>query len=239
MIKDLRTASSFIVHPSSLARLISIQVALPRTLPAEGESGPWGKAWTTGFHKRPVEQPVWLGRTNLVGDGQADLVHHGGPDKAVNAYPAEHYPYWRERVEAPDLAHGGFGENFTLSALLEDSVCIGDTYRIGEALVQISQPRQPCWKMSRRWRIKELAAWVVETGRTGWYFRVLREGEVSAGMELALIERPHPEWTVAAANNVMYFKKHDLAAAAALAACPLLSDSWREELWGRKQDGSG
>jgi MOSC domain-containing protein YiiM len=229
-----------------LLQLVSIQVSLPQTLPGEDVAGAWAKPWTTGFHKQPAAGPVWLGRTNLAGDGQADLVHHGGPDKAVNAYPAEHYSFWRERLTLEPrlppaeagtptfLPHGSFGENFTLSGLSEDLVCIGDAYRVGEALVQISQPRQPCWKMSRRWRIKELAAWVVGTGRTGWYFRVLREGEVSAGMEMTLVERPHPEWTIAAANRVMHVEKHNPTAAAALAACPLLSASWREELAGRK-----
>lgn len=208
--------------------LASIQVSLPRCFGEEYAADPMDRLWRTGFFKEPVSDAVWLGATNLDGDGQADLVHHGGPDKAVLAYSAEHYPDWRHSLNSPTLPFGAFGENFTVNGLTEADVCIGDTWRVGdEAVVQISQPRQPCWKLARRWRIKTLALQVQETGRTGWYFRVLKEGFVRAGMPLSLIERPHPKWTVELSNQVMHCDKHDIAAALELAAVPLLSENWR------------
>jgi MOSC domain-containing protein YiiM len=188
------------------------------------------RPWETGFFKQAVEGPRWLGKTNLAGDGQADLVNHGGIDKAVLNYAASHYPAWRGELGKPDLPHGAFGENFTIDGLSEESVCIGDTYSLGEAIVQVSQPRQPCWKLAWRWRIKELTALVERSGRTGWYIRVLKAGEVRPGLSLTLMERPYPEWTVARASQVMRHRKKDPDAASALAGCELLAAGWRDRL---------
>jgi len=211
--------------------LASVQVSLPKNFGQEGATDPMDRPWTTGFCKEPVAGPVQLRTTNLDGDGQADLVHHGGPDKAVLAYSAEHYAGWRQAMDNPSLPFGAFGENFTIEGLAEADVCIGDTWQVGDAVVvQVSQPRQPCWKLARRWRIKSLALQVQQTGRTGWYFRVLKEGVVAAGMSLVLLERPHPEWTVERANQVMHSEKADIAAALELAAIPLLSASWQATL---------
>ena len=212
------------------ATVISIQVGLPRVHGESAASGAAGEAWTTGMFKQPVAGPVWLGRTNLAGDGQADLENHGGFNKAVNVYPAEHYPQWEAELGIGPLGPGAFGENFTIQGLLESAVCVGDVFSVGAALVQVSQPRQPCWKLSRRWDLKDLAFRVQQTGRTGWYFRVLREGRVQAGDRLELTERPHAEWPVALANEVMHQRQGDLEAARALAACAALSDNWREKL---------
>ncbi|MDX2185497.1 MAG: MOSC domain-containing protein [Opitutaceae bacterium] len=210
-------------------RLISIQTGMPRTLGTPDAEDPMDREWTTGFFKTPVDGPVHAGPTGLVGDGQADTRVHGGPDKAINVYPLDHYAVW-ERELGVAFGFGAFGENFTTEGGVETEICIGDTFRIGTAVVQVSQPRQPCWKLARRWRIQELAALVEQTGRTGWYFRVLQSGEVSAPGEFELIERPFPTWTVAAANAVMHRRQGDLAAAQALASCPALSESWRSSL---------
>lgn len=215
------------------ARLLSIQVGLPRTMGHALAGDPLGKLWTSGIVKESPPGPVRVTRTNLPGDRQADTQHHGGPDKAVNAMPSEHYPYWSRTLDRPLPTHGAFGENFTTEGLLEGGVCIGDVFEVGEAVVQISQPRQPCWKLARHWRLKDFAALVQRSGRTGWYFRVLREGTVEAGLPLRLSERPHPEWTVSRANEVMNYRKDDLDAARALAACPALSESWRAGLLAR------
>lgn len=210
--------------------VISLQVGQPRTVGNSESSDAREQIWTTGFFKKPVAGSIWLGRLNLDGDGQADLENHGGPDKAVNVYPSEHYPYWAQAKGLADLQPGGFGENFTIEGLLESDVCIGDVFEIGESLVQLSQPRQPCWKLARRWRVKDLALRVQETGRTGWYFRVLREGHVQAGKKLVLVERHHPNWTVSAANEVMHHRGEDRQAAQELADCIYLSSRWREKL---------
>lgn len=205
-------------------RLLSIQVSQPMVL---GDTA--DRQWTTGFLKAVVEGPVNVGRTNLVGDGQADLKNHGGPDKAICVYPRDHSEYWQADLGL-QLPHGAFGENFTTLGLTESEVCIGDIFTCGTAMVQVSQPRQPCWKLARRWQIKDLAARVEKTGRTGWYFRVLSEGTVQAPADVALIQRPYPQWTIAAANTVMRSRSTDAQAARALASCPALSASWQATL---------
>ena len=205
------------------AELVSVQVGLPQTIAAD-------KPWRTGFWKTPVAGPVWLGAANLQGDGQADLVNHGGAHKAVCVYSAVHYPAWRQTLSLPEMRWGAFGENFTVAELTEADVCIGDVWAVGDAVVQVSQPRQPCWKLARRWGIKDLALQVQQTGRTGWYFRVLVEGKVGVGQRLRLVERTATDWTVAAANRVMHHDKHDLDAAGQLAAVPTLSPNWQATL---------
>lgn len=213
------------------AILLYIQVARPAVLGHDDASDPMDRAWTTAFFKQPVTGPLTLRPTNLDGDEQADLVNHGGIDKAVCVYPADHYPAWRERLARPDLPWGAFGENFTLSGLVEADVCVGDVWSIGgEVRVQVSQPRQPCWKLARRWREKTLTAEVVGTGKTGWYYRVLHPGVVEAGLPLTLLDRPRPQWTITACNGVMYGDRSDRESAARLAALPELSTSWRETL---------
>ena len=210
--------------------LVSIQVSLPKVYGRPGANDWMDQPWQTGFYKEAVHGPRWLAQTNLAGDGQADLVNHGGSDKAVLAYASAHYPGWREQLDRPDLPHGAFGENFTVDGLTEDTVSIGDVYRLGTALVQVSQPRQPCWKLARRWRIKELPALVEHTGRTGWYLRVLEEGEVSPGQPLTLQDRPYPAWTVSRATRTMRNRTHDRAAAGDLSGIEELAASWRDRL---------
>lgn len=219
------------------ATVISLQIGLPRTVGSTESTDPLDQAWTTGFFKEPTSGLIWLGLTNLKGDGQADLVNHGGPDKAVNVYPIEHYPYWEQALILPEFPLGAFGENFTTQGLLESDLCIGDVFAVGESLVQVSQPRQPCWKLARRWRVNDLALRVQETGRTGWYFRVLKQGYVQSGNRLVLLERHHPNWTVSAANEVMHHQIYDRKAAQELADCTYLSTRWREKLKRRAVSG--
>ncbi len=212
------------------ATLLSIQVGLPRKMES-------AKPWTSGFLKESVAGPVWLGAANLAGDGQADQEHHGGPHKAVCVYSNQHYPYWRQQLGIPNLTGGDFGENFTIDGLSECDVCIGDIWSVGEAVVQISQPRQPCWKLARRWDVKDLALQVQQTGYTGWYFRVLTAGLVHSGLSLELQQRYWPQWTVAAANHVMHHDQHNLIRAEELACVTALSPSWQTTLGKRRQTG--
>lgn len=217
--------------------LHSIQVGLPKVMGNEGAEDPMDRPWESGIFKNRVTGPIWLGKVNLVGDGQADLKHHGGPDKAVLSYAAEHYAYWESTQSFPNLQSGGFGENFTVDGMSEADVCVGDTYRIGEAIIQVSQPRQPCWKLARRWKIPDLTLQVQENGFTGWYHRVLQEGYVEAGQPFELLERPFPQWTLAQCNEIMHHRRDDLQAAAELAALPLLAESWRITLRNRAEKG--
>ncbi|MCM1983251.1 MOSC domain-containing protein [Lyngbya confervoides] len=220
---------------STRITVATMQVGLPKTLGQDDAPDPMDRLWRTGFFKRPVVDPIWLGATNLEGDGQADLKNHGGVDKAVLAYSAHHYDYWKSHLHWPELPYGAFGENFTIVGQTESEVCVGDTYGLGEAKVQVSQPRKPCWKLSRRWRIPDLAQQVLANGRSGWYFRVLQEGLVAPGQAMRLIHRPYPEWTIARAHQIMHHDFHDRAATLALANCPLLSENWREKLIRRTQ----
>ena len=209
------------------ARLLSIHVGLPRTLYSEEAIGPAGHEWVSGIIKERASGPLWLGLTNLAGDGQGSPKTHGGPEKAACVYPEEHYSYWQRELDLPSLASGDFGENFTTAGQTEGQVCIGDVFRLGGAIVQLSQPRPPCWRLARRWRIKDLALRVESTGRTGWYLRVLEQGYVEAGATIQLLERPLPQWTVALVNDLEHGRRVDLDQTRALASCPQLSDSWR------------
>ena len=163
--------------------LISINVGLPREITHRGQ------AITTGIFKIPVAGPVWLGRLNLAGDGQADLRVHGGADKAVYVYPIEHYAFWAGELGRDDFSHGQFGENFTTTGLLEGEVCIGDVFQIGKARVQVTQPRTPCFKLGIRMGDENFPARFAAANRTGFYLCVLEEGMVKAGDAIDRVER--------------------------------------------------
>src|SRR6476469_6361001 len=160
-------------------RIASVNVGLPADLETPGGVVP------SGIVTRPVAGPVRVGRTNLEGDGQADLTVHGGPDKAVYAYPREHYAAWAAELGRDDLPPGFFGENLTTEGLLEDDVRIGDRLRAGTALFEVSQPRLPCFKLAAHSGEPAIARPMMKTGRTGWYLRVVEEGSVTAGDAIA------------------------------------------------------
>jgi MOSC domain-containing protein YiiM len=210
--------------------LRSIQIGIPQSYGFQNAADAHDMPWTTGFFKTPVEGPIFASTTNLAGDGQADLENHGGVDKAVLAYSADHYPKWRDELRMPDMPYGAFGENLTIAGLSEESVCIGDIFRIGKAVFEVSQPRQPCWKLARRWRRHELTGLVVRNGRSGWYLRVQEQGWIEAKMPVELIGRPNPAWSIARANEILHHRRTDLQFTVELAGVPGLADSWVEEL---------
>ncbi|MDQ3608705.1 MAG: MOSC domain-containing protein [Actinomycetota bacterium] len=176
--------------------------------------------------KAPAAGPVVVGTMGLAGDEQGDTVHHGGPDRALCAFAAEHVPAVEAHLGHP-LPPAAFGENLTTEGLLENGVCIGDVLCAGTALVQVSTPRTPCYKLAARNGKPRLAAWVLRAGCTGFYLRVLEEGEVAPGDPVKLVERRHPALTVAEANRVRHHDRHDHAAARALLV-PELGADWRE-----------
>ncbi len=211
-------------------KLCSLQVGCPAEHVSELKDGQ-DAAWVSGIWKAsvPAAERLRLDRANLDGDAQADLKNHGGPDKAVCCYAAEHYPFWRAALgkSEAEFPYGAFGENFTLSGLTEEVACIGDIYTVGMARVQVSQPRMPCWKLGRRWERPALPMEVSGSGRTGYYLRVLEPGEVGAGDALTLMERPLPDWSVARVNQAMYVEKDDADLADMLSRLPLLAEAWR------------
>lgn len=203
-------------------RVVSVNVGRPVVLLRND------RRYSTAINKRPVTGPVELTPAGFVGDRVADLENHGGPDKAALCYPSEHYDYWRQRL-GRDLDVPAFGENLTLSGLLEEEACLGDLFRIGGAAVQVSQPRQPCWKLAAKHDKPELVRWVNETCYTGFYVRVNEPGGITAGDEIALLDRPYPELTVALATRTLLARPADRELLSRLAELPVLSASWREE----------
>ncbi|MGX5712994.1 MOSC domain-containing protein [Sphingopyxis terrae subsp. ummariensis] len=189
------------------------------------------KGEPSAIDKRAVEGRRAVGALGIAGDEQADLSVHGGPDKAIHHYPRDHYDWWAETIGDHALLQdaGAFGENISTSGLTESAACIGDRYRLGSALVEISQGRQPCWKLGYRFDIATLPATVVTSRRGGWYYRVIEDGAVGAGDALELIERPLPDWSVERVFHLLIggAGKREPAALRALAAMVLLAANWR------------
>ncbi|MGF9698114.1 MOSC domain-containing protein [Paenibacillus sp. MABNR03] len=183
----------------------------------------------SGIVKHPVSGPVFLSFTGMTGDAQADLENHGGPDKAVCVYDYSRYSVL-EQLMNRKLDWGAFGENLTVKGCPEDQVRIGDVFEFGGAAVQISQPRQPCFKLAARYDFKELPVYFQESGYTGFYFRVLQEGEVAPASALRRIRTNPASMTVLEANRIMHQGRKDAAGMGALLAIPELSDSWRQTL---------
>lgn len=213
-------------------RLASIQVGQPRTYGNPASTDPLEQPWTSAIRKEPVDGQLWAGREGLSGDHQYDRRGHGGPERALLMYSADHYPRWRSEWGRKDVSPGAFGENLTVSGLTEDSACLGDIYRIGEVRIEVSSPRTPCVNLSRRHGIPDLVKTIVLNHRSGWYLRVLQEGWLEAGMEVALADRPYPQWTIRRAATVRRLRNDLKEDARLLAACAALQPEWRQILGG-------
>ncbi len=204
-------------------RLESLLIGQPQPFRGNGEM--------SAIRKREVGGPVHLGLTGLAGNQVADTVHHGGPDKAVHLYPREHYSFWRERYpDVDDLAQwGAFGENFSCTGMTEDQLCLGDEFRVGEAVIQCSHARQPCSKLNHRFGKSDVVKTVIQTTRSGSYFRVLETGSVQAGDLIELLERPLPEWPLERVFRLVLGGDHkdDREALRILADIPQLAEDWR------------
>lgn len=212
-------------------RIVSLQVGQPRTVGHPGAGDPMERAFTSAIWKAPVAGPVRVGSLGLEGDAVADRRNHGGPDQAILMYAASHYRSWRGEWGQPELGPGDFGENLTVDGPTETSVCLGDVFGLGEVRLEVSHPRQPCATLARRHQRRDLVATVLTNGRSGWYARVVSGGEVVAGMPIALLDRPHPAWTVRRAALAMARRHQDPAEAARLVSeVPALSNRWRARL---------
>ena len=196
-----------------------------------GKALPFRDDEPSAIGKLPVAEAVAVGPMGLAGDEQADRTVHGGVDKAIHHYPADHYDWWRGYLgEAPLLGGpGAFGENISTSGLDETNVFLGDRFRLGTALVEVTQARQPCWKLDHRFQTKGVMAQVVKTRRTGWYYRVLEAGQVEAGDALDLVERPYPEWPLASLFALLIGgeAKARPADLRALRDVPVLAETWK------------
>jgi MOSC domain-containing protein YiiM len=213
-----------------MPQIVSMQVGLPAERHYANTSDGEGKVWRSGIFKSPVTGAVYLGKENFVGDAQADLKNHGGPDKAVLMYAISHYDYWKRVLPQLEWVNGGFGENLTVTDMTEDNVALGDVYAIGGARVEVSQPRHPCWKLARRWGQKDLAARVERNGFAGWYVRVLQEGTVEAGQKIELLKRPFPEWTISRVFDIIYNLERNVDESLELAHCPAYAQRMRDSI---------
>jgi len=213
---------------------ITIDALLTGTVRPLGDSGR-----DSGIDKHPVAERRWLGAEGLGGDEQADRRFHGGPEKALHHYARDHYPTWRAELGARAVldAPGAFGENISTTGLTEADVCVGDVFGVGTALIQVSQARQPCWKLDHRFGQRGMAARVQASGMTGWYYRVLQEGWLSAGDTLALRERPQPQWPLSRVQDILNRRVLDTDVLHALATMPELSPNWRALFEKRAQAG--
>lgn len=188
-----------------------------------------GKPITTGICKKPVSGQVTLRALGFDGDGVADTKNHGGPDKAICVYSLDHYPFW-EKTLGVRLPAAAFGENLSVSNLKEDDVCIGDIFLLGTATVQISQPRQPCTTLAARYGRNDLVKLVINSGFSGFYFRVLQEGEVRVGAPLVLVEKDPNLISVSFANNIFHHDRKNRQGIESVLTIPSLSESWQRSL---------
>jgi MOSC domain-containing protein YiiM len=203
-------------------QVISVNVGQPREVVWNGQ------IVETGIFKEAVEGRVAVRRLNLEGDRQADLTVHGGLDKAIYAYPAEHYSFWREQFPEMELPWGMFGENLTLTGLLEDTVHIGDHFQVGSAKLMVTQPRLPCFKLGIKFGRDDILRRFLVSGRTGFYFAVLEEGEVAAGDSISLLHSDEHQIKVADIVRLYREDKYNLELIRRVLAVEALAEVWRE-----------
>lgn len=214
-------------------KVLSLNVGLPRLLSWKGAT------FDTGIFKEPVSGRIILRATNLDGDRQADLSVHGGVNKAAYAYPVEHYPYWHEQLPGVELPWGAFGENFTIEGLLESDVCVGDEYRIGGSVVAVTTPRLPCFKLAAKFRREDMIERFLHSGRSGYYFSVVQEGEVGAGDEITLLKRAETCLTIEEMADLYVSRSPDLEVLERALRVKNLSEGWRQRFEDRLADVRG
>ncbi len=203
-------------------KLVSLNVGLTREVQWKGETV------TTGIFKEPVEGRLALRTLNLDGDRQADLSVHGGVTKAVYAYPHEHYEFWKKELPDRELPYGMFGENFTTEGMFEDTVNLGDRFRIGTAEIMATEPRLPCYKLGLKFGRTDILKRFLVSRRTGFYFAVLKEGEVEAGDQIERIGRDENNITVADVTSLYAFDKNNLELLKRVVKVEAMSASWRD-----------
>jgi MOSC domain-containing protein YiiM len=186
-----------------------------------------GKTFITGMCKKRVSGPLLLTRQGFEGDGVGDRKHHGGSDKAVCVYSLDHYAYWEAVLGIP-MPEAAFGENFSVTGLQEGDIHIGDVFKAGSALVQVSQPRQPCTTLAARYGRSDFVKLVSDSDRTGFYVKVLEEGRVKAGDRLDLVEQDSRQVTVSFANRVWYLDRKNREGIERVLSVPALSEAWRK-----------
>jgi len=202
-------------------KLLSVNVSLPKEV-SHGRT-----TVSTGIFKEPVVGRIMLRKINLDADGQADLENHGGVDRAAYAYSIENYDHWRRELGREEFAFGQFGENFTVEGMMEDGIHIGDVFRVGDALVEVSQPRPPCFKLGIKMGMPSFPKTFLASGRVGFYLRVLEEGEVGAGDVFERVETEPERVTVREMSRLLFFAPENLEGAKRALRVRALSPGWR------------
>jgi MOSC domain-containing protein YiiM len=205
-------------------KVVSVNVGLPREVEWKGMTV------VTGIFKEPVAGSVAVRKHNLDGDRQADLTVHGGPDKAVYGYASEHYPYWRSQFPQMELPWGTFGENLTTEGVSENSLHIGDTLRAGSAVLMVAQPRMPCYKMQIRFRRDDIIQRFLMSGRSGFYFSIVEEGEVAAGSPIEVLSRDENKVTIADIYRIYVGQEPDPELLRRVLKVPALPEGLRRSL---------
>jgi MOSC domain-containing protein YiiM len=209
--------------------VVSVNVGFPREVTRKGMTV------QTAIYKQPVLGQVEMDEINLAGDRQADLTVHGGRDKAVYAYPYEHYEYWRKELPGATLNWGHFGENLTTKGLSEETVCIGDCLRVGSAVLRVTQPRMPCYKLALRFDLDDMIKRFLASGRSGFYFSVVEAGSVGAGSRIELLARDTNHVSIADIQRLYLGPARDPELLKRIAKLVALPESWKRELSLRAQ----
>ena len=205
-----------------MMKLISLNVARPRLAVYQGAT------INTGIFKKPVSGRIALRKLNLDGDRQADLTVHGGPYKAVYAYPSEHYEYWRQQLPEMDLSWGMFGENLTTEGLKEEELHVGDHFRVGSSTVMVRQPRMPCYKLAAKFQRDDIIERFLRSGRSGFYFSVEEEGEIGQGDSFELVSQNHDGITIAEMNRLFVQEKYNRDLLQKAIATSALPETWHQ-----------
>jgi MOSC domain-containing protein YiiM len=212
---------------NTISKILSIQIGKIKTIQDESLKE---KQWTTGSFKEPIDEEVTVTKAGIIGDEVADLRYHGGEHKAIFANSYENYPSWREYLGDVSLTFGALAENITLSDIKEEDVYIGDIHQIGEVILEVSQPREPCWKISKKHKNKTFTKHIYDTGRTGWYYRVLQEGKIKADDTIVLTKRLQDKINILEANNILHNPFKDEILTKYLLGLDILGTPFRDSL---------
>jgi len=213
-----------------IAKILSVQVGKVKTSGDKNSKEFLTKQYTTASIKNPVDEKVEVTKLSIIGDSVADTIHHGGVHKAVFANSINHYNHWKKFLDKEELPYGALGENLTFDTIDESIVCIGDVHKIGSVTLQVSQPRQPCWKLSRRWEHNDFMKEIYDSGKTGWYYRVLEEGSFQSGDSVELISQFKDKITIFEANETLRDVSSNIKTANILLNMECLAPAWLKSL---------
>lgn len=205
-----------------MPKLVSVNVSLPKEVTHNEQT------FTTGIFKEPIQGIAKVNKLNIEGDGQADLKYHGGEERAVYVYSYDHYAYWEKELNRNDFTMGQFGENLTVEGMMDDDVCIGDQYRIGSVVFEVSQPRIPCFKLAARMNDNRITKLFFNSGKLGFYMRVLEEGNIIAGDEITTVKKHELGLSITKVNALLHFDKEDYTTIKTARDIQALSPLWKD-----------